>query len=323
VQGAPKRFWVVIRAALSMGLCLFMACAYNFRSDTLYAITIWPAFVWLIPGLVTLLYRRPNKRSWSAWAPVLLWTVFVLVFSEEPRMVSRGLLPIPPRPANGIRVVTLNCASSEQAAAEAGVWKPDLILFQESPSKSDLADHALAWFGTSNSLLCGPDCSILANGKLEELGNSRYENNRVIARWTRPGHAPITVVSLRLNPPVFRLDYFNPDCWRDYSANRRYRRTELAEVWKQVSKVAGAGPLIVGGDFNTPPDPGTFAPISGSLRDVFAVAGRGWPGTAVNDYPYARIDQVWVSSQIRPVCAWTKKTVYSDHRMVVVDLELR
>lgn len=322
VADAPKRFAIIFRAAVSMALCLFLTAVYADRSDALYAITIWPAFVWIIPGALTLFYRRPNRRSWSAWAPVAVWLAFVLTFSEEPWMVLRGLLPTPSRPTSGIRVITLNCASSEQSAAEVAVWKPDIILFQESPSEEDLVALARKWYGRSGSVLSGPDCSIVANGKLDELGKSRYENNRVVARWTHLGLAPVTVVSLRMDPPAFRLDYFNPDCWTDYAKDRHDRRFELAEIWKQTKTIAGSDPIILGGDCNTPPDPGTFAPISGSLRDAFAVAGRGWPGTAHNTYAFARIDQIWVSGQIRPVCAWTKKTVYSDHRMVVVDLAI-
>lgn len=303
-----------------MGLCLFLALVYGFRTDALYAITIWPAFVWIILGALTLFYRRPNKRSWTAWTPVLVWIAFVLTFSEEPWMVARGLLPAPKRPATGIRVVTLNCASSSEAAAEVWSWKPDVVFFQESPSEDDLRVLARRWFGASGFVLSGPDCSIVANGKLEELGRAGFETNRAIARWTRPGFSPVIVVSLRMDPPTFRLDYLNPDCWRDYAKDRHDRRFELAEIWKQASSVAGTDPIILGGDCNTPPDPGTFAPISGSLRDAFTVAGRGWPGTAHNTYAFARIDQIWVSRGIRPVCAWTKKTVYSDHRMVVADL---
>lgn len=320
MPNAPKRPFDRFRAALSIGLCLVLALAYTFRTDAFYAATIWPAFVWMIPGAMTLFYRRPNKRSWSAWGPVLVWLASVLAFSEEPWMVLRGILPAPPRPASGVRVVTLNCASSTEAAAEVWQWKPDIVLFQESPSEDDLKVLAKKWFGASGSVLSGPDCSIVAKGQLEELGQSHFEINRAAARWRRPGYPPMTVVSLRMDPPTFRLDYFNPDCWRDYASDRHGRRHELAEIWKQTAALAGSDPILLGGDCNTPPDPGTFAPISGSLRDAFSVAGRGWPGTAHNTYAFARIDQVWVSKEFRPVCAWTKKTVYSDHRMAVFDL---
>ena len=168
-------------------------------------------------------------------------------------------------------------------------------------------------------MLSGPDCSIVARGRLFELRRSTLSLDHLIARWTPAGHAPVTVVSLRLMPPVFRMDYWNPACWSDYARDRHTRRAELSSVWARTDG-ASQGPLAIGGDFNTPPDPGTFAPLARELKDCFGTVGRGWSGTAHNTWAFARIDQVWVGRGLRPVSSWTVKTANSDHRMTVSDV---
>jgi vancomycin resistance protein VanJ len=307
-----------VRAAISAALCAWVTSVYAVRSDTFYGFTIWPAYVWAIPGLLVLVYRRRGVRGISMWLPLSAWALFVGVFAEEPRSIVRGWSPQPARPTAGFRVVTLNCASSFAAAKEVARWKPDLVLLQETPSDNDLKPWAKELFGPEGSILAGADCSIVARGKLMEWGGSTDSLNHVTASWTPPGHEPIMVVSLRLTPPVFRLDYWKPACWADYAEDRRNRRIELRTLWSGVAGVAG--PLVMGGDFNTPPDPDTFAPLSRSLRDCFGDVGRGWPGTAHNTWAFARIDQVWVGRTLRPVSSWSVMTANSDHRMTIADV---
>jgi vancomycin resistance protein VanJ len=307
-----------VRAAISAALCAWVSTIYAARGDAFYAMTIWPPYVWAIPGLLVLLYRRKGVRGVSLWTPAAAWILFVGAFAEEPRSIVRGWTPEPARPTAGLRVVTLNCASEIAAAKEVARWKPDLVLLQESPSHADLVVWAKDLFGAEGAVLSGPDCSIVARGELVELDGSSRELNHVAALWMPPGRAAIKVVSLRLNPPVFRLDYWNPECWRDYARDRRERRAELQGLWNSVK--SGDCPLLLAGDFNTPPDPGTFAPLSPTLKDCFAAAGRGWPGTAHNTWAFARIDQIWVGRGLKPVSSWAAMTANADHRMTVADV---
>jgi endonuclease/exonuclease/phosphatase (EEP) superfamily protein YafD len=71
--------------------------------------------------------------------------------------------------------------------------------------------------------------------------------------------------------------------------------------------------LIIGGDFNTPPDRGTFAPLAEFADQASVDSGY----TAINEFPMARIDQVW-SRGIRSVRSRAIRTVNSDHRKVEV-----
>ena len=50
-----------------------------------------------------------------------------------------------------------------------------------------------------------------------------------------------------------------------------------------------------------------------NLQDV--VGG----GTAINEYPFVRIDQIWHTDKLRPAVVWAKKSNSSDHRIVISD----
>jgi hypothetical protein len=140
------------------------------------------------------------------------------------------------------------------------------------------------------------------------FGNSNF----TVALVETDSLGSFLAVSLRLQPPVFRMDYWKPDCWRAYAEDRRRRRQELAEVAEYVKDLAPTK-VILGGDFNSPPDRGTFAPLRGWIQSASDDSGY----TAVNEFPMARIDQIW-SRGFRPVLSRAEQTMHSDHRLVRV-----
>lgn len=81
-------------------------------------------------------------------------------------------------------------------------------------------------------------------------------------------------------------------------------------------------PVIVGGDFNAPPDDAALFPLRKRLFDTFRKSGRGWGNTGTNAYPLFRVDQIWASQHFRPESVRAQKTIHSDHRMVICDLVL-
>ena len=64
-------------------------------------------------------------------------------------------------------------------------------------------------------------------------------------------------------------------------------------------------------------DPNVLTP---RMHDTFREGGRGWGDTVINEFPFLRIDQVWVSGAFQAVNVVARKTRRSDHRMVVCDL---
>lgn len=81
-------------------------------------------------------------------------------------------------------------------------------------------------------------------------------------------------------------------------------------------------PLIVGGDFNTPPGDSLFRKLRPRLRDSFPEGGIGLGNTIINDIPLSRIDQLWVSRHFRIHSVLVRRTEHSDHRLVICDVSL-
>jgi len=191
-------------------------------------------------------------------------------------------------------------------------------LLQESPSRKELQNLAdkegyrLDW---------GIDGSVLT--KLENQKN--FSEPKVIKEqnFTLVAMGDIAIVSLRLQPPIFRLDLWNPECWTSQAQNLRSRKEELREIVKSVREVASENPselgfqIIMGGDYNAIPSQLRVEPFG--FHDIGDSVGIGWIGTAVNDFPLARIDRIWTNGMDTDISKLlVKKTVNSDHRMVVV-----
>jgi len=291
----------------------FLACAtaaYAWPSDALYAFTIWPPFVWAGIGALLSLPGILKHRTLPQILLISAWLVFWLVFGEERIwMPSRLFSP----PTGAARVVSMNCSGgSVDAAREALTGTPEIALLQESPSRSELESIVRNLYGPSGAVVSGPDASIVVKGKFVNLNLNFGNTNFLVALVETEKLGSLLVVSLRLTPPVFRLDYWNPECWRAYAENRRIRREELREVVEYVKDLS-PDRLIIGGDFNTPPDRGTFAPLSQFADQASADSGY----TAINEFPLARIDQVW-SRGIPAARSRASRTVHSDHRKVEV-----
>jgi len=244
-----------------------------------------------------------------------LWLLAWSILGDEPASLARSI--IPPRDTGAIRVITLNCASSLDAVREAIPLKPEIILVQESPGSIEL-DQVRTELGPEWSLLAGVDASILARGKLTPVALPTGTTN-FMAAWLVLRGDKTMVVSLRLRPPVFRLDYWNLACWSAYAANKAARKKELAAIAAFIRLQRRGSPVILGGDFNTPPDHTTTQSLHPLASDSWT-AGRGWGATAINVFPMVRIDQVWATSHFQPINAFSRKTVNSDHQMTVADL---
>lgn len=306
-MGEAKRRDIPAIVAASV-LAAFML-VYLTRPDALAAITIWPFWVWLVPGALPLAIKFNKERARARLSVLGLWLVIWAVLAEEPLSLARAV--VPPR-AYDLRVVSLNCASSVEAAMETLDMEPDIVLLQESMG-TDSIEKVRKALGENWTMVVGIDASILARGRLVVVDVKRSIN------FTAARLDGTLIVSLRLAPPVFRLDYWNPECWSHYAANKRARRVELRRLAEFVAREADGAPLILGGDFNTPPDHTITEAISGIANDAYARAGRGWGPTAINNYPMVRIDQIWASDKYEPVNSFSKKTLHSDHRMALAD----
>lgn len=187
----------------SIGLIVLLSFLYAVRLDATTAITVWPASIGLILGLIlTLLSGR-----WRVWLAVV-WVVFGFFFVDEIHSFPRLILPAP---ASNLRVITLNCAGGTPSAAhEVIARKPDIVLLTESPGPKDLEKLAKELYGAEGHFVKGPDASIVARGNLVEQRPKHIVNNFVAAVWTLPSGQTLNIVAMRLTPPVMRVDLYNP-----------------------------------------------------------------------------------------------------------------
>jgi endonuclease/exonuclease/phosphatase (EEP) superfamily protein YafD len=313
---------------VSVLLCGLIAAAYAIRPDALAAATVFPIWAWLVPGglLAGIGYSWETRRF--AFVVLAAWLLTLAVFADAPLALLRFDTAITPGSPAGkergrvLRVISLNCGGGNiRAVEELAAYQPDLLVLQESPGRTQLEEAAKKLFGDEAAVVWSADASIVARGKLAaQPMSSGLAGNAVRARWVLDKQTELDVVSLRLEPALVRADLWSPDCWQAQTANRRKRLAQLQAIVQEIERRRSQTPLLIGGDFNAPPGDAVFRLLKPLCRDAFAAAGRGWGNTITNDFPFLRIDQIWLGDELTPVDVVAVKTKNSDHRAVVCDL---
>jgi endonuclease/exonuclease/phosphatase (EEP) superfamily protein YafD len=310
-------------------LCVLLAVCYVVRPDACAAITVVPVWAWTVPGIVLTAFNLKGRGNRKGWLVLVAWVVFLFALAEEPWSVARGLVhpgrfqPQRQPEEKTLRIVSLNCAIGNRPAAEEVLaYRPDIVLLQESPSRVAVEELAQRLFGAEAGIVYGVDASLIVHGRAvpAEL-TPGMRGYFVQARVTMKSGQAIEVVSTRTLPAVFRADLWSPDCWREQARNRRTRREQLRIIAERIGPIST--PVIVGGDFNAPQGDAAARVLGPKLRDAFHVGGIGLGDTILNEFPFLRIDQIWISPDLDPVAVVARRTRNSDHRMVIGDLRLK
>jgi vancomycin resistance protein VanJ len=319
----------LLLAAASLTLCVAVGVAYFTRADAIAAVTVCPPWAWAIAGVgiacLAAICRAGRKLIAVTF---LVWGAYLLATADVPAALFR-IAPASvvnaeqlERPGRwNVRVVSLNCGlGNVQAVREVKSLRPQVVLLQESPSAAAIGELARELFGDEGAVVRGADATIIVHGevKSEEAPTA----HSVAAQIRLKNGAELAVVSLRLEPALVRLDFWSPDCWRTQAENRRVRRRQLGEVIKSIADVPASTPLVIGGDFNAPAGDAVYRLLHPRLRDAFVEAGMGWGNTITNDFPFARIDQMWIDRRWLAVSVQAMRSGHSDHRLVVADLQL-
>ncbi len=319
---APPR---ITRSVLGFAAVVGLALTWLYRTqpDELAALTVIPAWCWLLPALALLVLTRPEWRS-STWRACLLATLlFAGLCVEQTRSLPRQWLSPAVSRTTGApvwRVVSLNCyVGTAEVIEDLVPLQPDLVLLQESPTRDHLEAMARRLFGDEGSIVSTGDGSIVARGRLAVIP-APFDARFAQARWQPVTGPEVLVVSLRLTPPSTRLDYWRRTCWRRHRQTREQHRKQIEELVAALHAAPTGLPIIVGGDFNSPARDAALWPLQTVARDSFETAGRGWGSTFSRDFPFHRIDQVWLSDDLHPLNVQTSITPHSDHRAVVCDV---
>lgn len=320
--GRIVNFLLLTTSAL---LAVVMGVVHWLQVDWLAPVILVPPWFWLLMGLLPVLMTSLRKRTKWTFIVLGLWLAYAGVFVEEVRSLSRGGT-IPSREwlaakeqGRALRVVSINClVGRQQAAAEVLPFKPDVVLIQESMGPREVKQLASKLYGDEGSIAFGGDTSIVCRGTLEKLEGT---GDRVTyARAVLSSGIELNLVSLHLASPVFRIDFWNRGFWREHYAKRIEHQEQTKQIAARLSEMDDATPLIFGGDFNmTPYDP-AFEVLKQHGRDAFQEAGSGWGNTGTSRSPLFRVDQIWLSEELRAERLTAERTVHSDHKMVVCDV---
>lgn len=324
----PLRTWpAAVSAVATSGLVVTLMAIYWQRPDALAAVTVYPPWIWLIPGFALWLGTLRLPARWPLMIAAL-WLVFLASTNPSPRSLVREIGHSDPEAAPPsqvldlrCRVLTLNCGGVGLRAEEISLVAPDLVLLQEPPGREQLERLTSELFAGQGEVESNGDTAILARGTVRPLDLNIPHGHFFTAAEVRfDGGRECIVVSLRLEPYPVRFDFWRGDYWRSYTAVRKKQRQQTTALIPAASTAAGNRPIVLAGDFNAPPGDPIFVPLAPRLRDVFPPVGVGGGNTMTNDYPLLRIDYIWASSELAPQFAWVRPSKNSDHRGLTCDL---
>jgi vancomycin resistance protein VanJ len=285
-------------------------------------VTYPPPIIYLaIPATAALLSVLCVDRVaflWSLGAGALC-----LVTVAQP---SLGLERPQSPPADTIRIVTWNLHGETDCAPEVRArlqeLEPDIVCLQEAfrPKSGEYLPGAeVARAGTA---------MVLTTGELTDARSVGPDDDSVLRR---PMEATVSLPQgeLRvLNAHLFSFQLAaalkHPSREKaqrltQRAVNNRSRQVEIVLDWlDEQSK-----PVVVAGDFNTPPRGRLYGRLRGRLTDSFAAVGRGFGWSFPHRFPMLRIDYVWLDPGLTPVHCEVLDVGPSDHRPVVVDFVLR
>jgi hypothetical protein len=321
-----NRWRPIFGLGLSLVLCVIASIAYFLQPDSWAALLILPRWIWLVFGLLLGTFGWSQSCKLLTTITALLWLLYAVVLVEEVGSLARWCLWRDPQSGIAVRVVSLNCGGGNpNAAEEVLAYHPDIVLLQESPLRQDVEALARRLFGAEPGILYGPDTSIIVRGQLTPSKTTLPRDIHVAQAHVRLVSGLETVVlSVRL-PPLYELrtDLWSSGCWHAQSNARRTMRRLMDELGQQIDTIPRNTPVLVGGDFNAPAQDGPFHALQARLQDAFRYGGVGWGNTIINDLPIIRIDQIWVSDQFHTERVVARRTLHSDHRLVVCDLTIR
>jgi len=81
-----------VTLSLSAALCVAASLCCGLRPDACSAVTIFPVWVWIAPGLLLAALGLSRKRTRPVLAVGVLWLLFLVSFAEEPASLARAAL---------------------------------------------------------------------------------------------------------------------------------------------------------------------------------------------------------------------------------------
>jgi len=136
----------------------------------------------------------------------------------------------------------------------------------------------------------------------------------------RVGGRTVEVVAVHFNTalprPIREVAWRHPRSHMQVAAAVRVEQTDALLRMVQAARP----PLVVGGDFNSPPGSQADRRLGRLLQNAFAAGGAGFGWSFRSPPPRLRIDYLFVSHDLRVLNCRVLPLLASDHRPVVADL---
>jgi vancomycin resistance protein VanJ len=203
--------------------------------------------------------------------------------------------------------------------------KPDIVCLEEVREMPTLQQSAALQRAFPDwEMVRGDDVAILSRYPItRHVPHTIANTERVIleARLDIQG-TPITVIATHyvtgIDGRSLTDSYFSRHEYLQQSSSIRATQT------RSLLDIAGhAGtPVLIAGDFNTPPRGIIYHTITSRYQDAFRVAGFGTGYTFPASLPLMRIDHIFASQNLRIVHCARIKSPASDHLPLVADVQL-
>jgi vancomycin resistance protein VanJ len=293
-------------------------------------LTTWAVYLpqapFLIPSLglavLALLLRR--WRVFAGQAAVALLGVGLLFSGAYrlPRQVRRG----------DLRVMTWNVegleGNPEGVLAAIRYEAPDVLLLQEV--RRARGPDPVPWLGQRLPgwhSVRGADVAIFSPHPLGPFHRFTLEPTflgRVALQVSARVHGKrVEIVTVHFNTGLPHSGHER--AWNHPRRNmQEAAAVRAAQADHLVRIVNGARrPLVVGGDFNSPPDSYACRRMSESLQSAFVCAGSGFGWSFSSSHPLFRIDHLFASHDLEVLGCRVLPTSASDHRPLVADFAWR
>lgn len=230
-----------------------------------------------------------------------------------------------------IRVITYNIhhsmAGGIAVADEISKANPDIIVLQE-------ANAVLKWSNTVNEiqrLKCGKykidygELAILSRYPIKYYAPCQMESKtgRIYLKATLDisGHG-VDIINVHLNSSLRPWSYISnqANIIEKVESSSSLRAYQVKAMLNDLNTIKT--PLIIAGDFNTPPRGMVYAKFTRIYSDAFASAAWGFGNTFRSDVPALRIDYIFLGGGARAKHCYVPVTQASDHRPVVAEIEM-
>jgi len=318
---ADRRIAAALALLLAAGLLNVLVAESWWVAEALCYLPPWP---WLVVLALVVLasWRRGSSRGRRGAALALV--VMLCGFGD-------GQVPRPRAVPDGVpvRVVTYNVLHAKRGFEPIleliERTQPDVLCLQEA---TPLDDHVRTVEAILHHL---PGWTLHQVGEVAILSPHRLRSPR--AHWpTTPDSRPISQAEIEVGGRtvnVFCLHLLNglgPQYLRRgvrslpglMARSAPIRATQVDTLLHAAAQASG--PVLLVGDFNTPPRGKLYERLRASYRDAFAEAGWGFGYTFRADVPVVRIDYVWHGPGVAVRDCYVLRHAGSDHRPLVADL---